>query len=581
MAEPQRPAPSFSSVLIGLLIAAALVIAACERLATSLLAKQAEEGSLPTGYQLPAAILNRYLEARYHVVAHWLVYAVVVLFGPGIAYLALKKWLAMAGRMREERAGMAFKQQSYAYPVLPFSLRETIKNNPLPQEQVFLGVTQEGAPVYLTDHQRSMHLHVIGQTGSGKTRSVIEPLLMQDLRRGRGVIVVDGKASEENVKRLCSMADAAGRLDRVKLFYPVPGFSSHTYNPLHLLPDSDPRAIAEMVFTSFRDDLDNSYYRDQAGRLFRGLLCALAGTGKRFRMLDVAAAIASEDVLMHALSQTSDKKARRDIEAQRTSLGRKWGETFTGLLAAVQRYDHPAVNALDPDIVLEREIETSGVVGFFLPANFLKQFARYMGLITFQHLQLIGSLRQLNRSRNQTPVYVYADEFYSFAYEGFTDAVNKLRDAKVSFLLAHQTLSDLQKVSPEYAKGIWENTRNKIVLYQNDPELAELVAKGIGTKKEIEQTQRRSADGFLNSVAMLESATKEVDAYKFHPNRLKALTLGQGYLIQDAEFSALSLQMVPDLPEAAPPPPQPLSQDGIGLHEMFLAEPPALLEAKS
>jgi type IV secretory pathway TraG/TraD family ATPase VirD4 len=580
MPEERQPAPTFAGVLIGLLVLTAMTIALCERSAQALLAKQGAEGDLPASYQVPAAFLNLYLQLRYHVLEHWLFYSVLALLGPVVIYLALKKWLAMVGRMREERAGMSFKQASYSYPMTPFSLRDAIKNNPRPQDQVFLGLTDEGAPVYLTDHQRSMHLHVIGQTGSGKTRSVIEPLLMQDLRRGRGVIVVDGKASEENVQRLCAMAATSGRLDRVKLFYPVPGFPSHTYNPLHLLPDSDPRAIAEMVFTSFRDDLDNSYYRDQAGRLFRNLVCALAGTGKRFRMLDVAAAIASEEVLMHALDQSSDSKARRDIEAQRQSLGRKWGETFTGLLAAVQRYDHPAVNALDPDIVLEHEIETSGVVGFFLPANYLKQFARYMGLIAFQHMQFIGSLRQLDRSRNQTPVYVYADEFYSFAYEGFTDAVNKLRDAKISFLLAHQTLSDLQKVSPEYAKGIWENTRNKVVLYQNDPDLAELVAKGIGTQKEIEQTQRRSADGFLNSVAMLESATKEVDAYKFHPNRLKSLTLGQAYLVQDAEFAALNLQMIPDLAAASPPSPKPLSQDGIGLHERFLAQPPPLAKAK-
>ena len=45
------------------------------------------------------------------------------------------------------------------------------------------------------------------------------------------------------------------------------------------------------------------------------------------------------------------------------------------------------------------------------------------------HLQPVGALRQLDRARSQTPLYVYADEFYSFAHEGFTDAVNKLRDA--------------------------------------------------------------------------------------------------------------------------------------------------------
>jgi len=157
----------------------------------------------------------------------------------------------------------------------------------------------------------------------------------------------------------------------------------------------------------------------------------------RFTMLDVAAAIASRDVLAFALAQSSDRKARRSIQTQLRQLGRKVGETFTGLLAAVSRYDIPSVNAYDPDIVLEDEIDRAGVVGFFLPANYYEQLARYIGLCVLQHVQQVGALRQLDRSRSQLPLYVFSDEFYTFAYEGFTDAVNKLRDANISLLLAH------------------------------------------------------------------------------------------------------------------------------------------------
>ena len=100
----------------------------------------------------------------------------------------------------------------------------------------------------------------------------------------------------------------------------------------------------------------------------------------------------------------------------------------------MKRYDIPAVNAYDPDIVLEDELDGNGVVAFYLPVNYYKQLARYIGLCVFQHVQQVGALRQLDRSRAQAPVFVYADEFYSFAYEGFTDAVNKLRD-RVTMLL--------------------------------------------------------------------------------------------------------------------------------------------------
>jgi hypothetical protein len=75
--------------------------------------------------------------------------------------------------------------------------------------------------------------------------------------------------------------------------------------------------------------MDVPYYRDQSRMFFVALVCALAGTGKRFSMLDVGAAIASPEILDHALSLSSDAKARSTIEAQLWRLGYKAGETFT------------------------------------------------------------------------------------------------------------------------------------------------------------------------------------------------------------------------------------------------------------
>ncbi len=77
----------------------------------------------------------------------------------------------------------------------------------------------------------------------------------------------------------------------------------------------------------------------------------------------------------------------------------------------MSRYDVPAVNAYDPDIVLEDQIERAGVIGFLLPANYYKQLARYIGLCVHQHIRQVGALRQLDRSRSQLPLYVYSDEF--------------------------------------------------------------------------------------------------------------------------------------------------------------------------
>jgi type IV secretory pathway TraG/TraD family ATPase VirD4 len=565
-----RKRTSPAGILVAFYILLVVGIVAVDRMTKMLLAMQEQNGGIRPVFAPLARLGNAYLAAR----EHWLFYAVPLLFGPVLLFLLLKKWLTATYRWAAETAGFAFKKAKYTFPSQPFSFREAIEGNRDPENQVALGADAKGRLVYLTDTQRSMHIHLLGQTGSGKTKSVIEPLVYQDMRRQRGVLMIDAKGSAENEDRLTAMAAAVGRLTELKILTLNPYRKGHTYNPLHLIANANPRAVAERIFMGFAGDMDNPYYRDQASQLFRDLVCVLASTGKRFAMPDVAAAIASPDVRAHVFKLASDRAAVRQIEAQFRGLGREAGKTFTGLLAAVRRYDVPQVNAYDPDIILEEEFDRDGLVAFYLPANLYPQLARYLGVVVFQHLQQIGALRQLDPRRSQRPVFVYADEFYTFAYEGMTNAVNKLRDAKVSILLSHQSMSDLEKVSKEYAKGIWDNTRTKIVLYQNDPELCERVARALGTEKDVKKTNRVSADSLLVAHSTLEASEREVDEYRLHPNHIKALaSYGQAYLVNDSSFVGVNLELLDrhlELPAATPPAPKRPSSDGLRLHELFV-----------
>jgi type IV secretory pathway TraG/TraD family ATPase VirD4 len=220
---------------LGVLFALLIVVGA----AIALLEKALRYPSL-------AHALGPYLGLRNHVLEHWVVslaIALLVLVTIGAVFLGLKKLSAGLNRWRDRVAGLAFTKESYELPPRDYSLGALVRENPAGTDQVVLGLSDEGKPVYLTDHARSMHVHVLEQTGSGKTRSVIEPLAFQDLWRGRGVLVLDGKGSEENEERLASMAAAAGRLSAVKNFTLNPFRRSHTYNPLHLVPDADPQAV--------------------------------------------------------------------------------------------------------------------------------------------------------------------------------------------------------------------------------------------------------------------------------------------------------------------------------------------------
>jgi hypothetical protein len=607
------------TVLLCVLIVLGVVVAGLEYWTKDLLARSAAEGGLDPKLAQAASLANRYLAVRHHVLSHVVLYAGAALLIPPLVYLGLRRLARGASGWREKLAGMHFEKRSYALanpfqrPALEDTRREVedafidelrgnmarnaaarVNDKALPHD-VLLGFDERGAPVYVTERARSMHVHLLGQTGSGKTQSVIYPLLYQDVARGRPIVFLDAKGSAENEEQLAAIAAACGRLDELFLLTLNPGRPTHTFNPVYLTADSDPRQVAERVFATFEADLDVQYYRDMARELWVNLVCALASTGKQMTMLDCAACIAEPAILAHALAQASDKKAVRAIQSRYAQLRDKVGMTYTGLLAAVNRYDLPLLNTYTPDIVLEDLIERGGLVGFSLSANAYKFAARAIGLIVLQHLQHMGALRQMDRRRSQVPLYVYADEFYSFAYEGFIDAVNKLRDANISMLLAHQDLSDLDRVSPEFARGVWGNTRNKIVLFQSDGELCDRLAQAVGTKKSVELTVRRTVDAFLNQASTLEASSREVDEFVLHPNRVKSLRTGQAYLVQagisdegpavtrwwrpwasppaSPATRALGVNLAPlrPLPSAKlRPPKDPDDSQGLGLHALFV-----------
>jgi hypothetical protein len=617
MPAPDGKPRSFQATLVILLGSLVLLVAGAEywapRATSAMAAPDASPAAVATG-----RLASRYLDLRAHAVSRALVYGPMAVLGPGLLYALLARLARSRNEWRDRKAGFAFQHESYAL-AHPFERRgsggtmaatqdafvealvrhETARGDERAPAPALLGFDAKGAPVTISERARSMHVHLLGQTGSGKTQSVIYPLLYQDARAGRPLVFLDAKGSMENEEMLAAIAAATGRREGLRIFTLNPGRSVHTFNPLYMVSDAEPRQVAERVFSTFESDLDVQYYKDMARELWVALVMAVASSGKQATMLDLAAAIAEPEVMIHALSLADDRAAVQTIKNRYAQLekARKLSATYTGLLAAVRRYDHPALNTYNPDIVLEDLLDAGGIVGFSLSANAYKFQARAVGLIVLQHLQHIGALRQMDRTRNQDPLYVYADEFYSFAYEGFIDAVNKLRDARVSMLLAHQDLSDLDRVSAEFARGVWGNTRNKIVLYQSDPELCERLAAAAGTRKATKHTKRVSVDGFLQQASTLESSAREVDEYVLHPNRLKALRTGQAYLVQtgvgDGAAAAppwwcpwarpappeatrvvgVNLAPLKPLPPAEPPAPAPRDTDsGIGLHKLFLEQ---------
>jgi hypothetical protein len=365
------------------------------------------------------------------------------------------------------------------------------------------------------------------------------------------------------------IAALAGREQQLRVFslpaWNQPHLFSHSYNMVWVRPRSpgdaggDPVATAERVFSVLPLG-DNEYYNTQAQIVFVNL-CRLLhgmvddrGVGIPFTLKDIAVCLkgigntqAWARALTYCLDKSLDREASQEIESQISRLGKDVHKTFSGIVGAVDKFLSPLVNAYSPDIVFEQVLEQNGIVYVQLPANLFKIQAPAMGKAMLMDVQQEGSLRQVFRqARNQAPFAVTVDEFYNFADATIVDSLNKLRDANLEYTLAHQSIADLELVSKEFATAVWDNTRTKDILNQDNPELCEKLAKSLGTDQVIEKTVRQQQGALFTSLTTGDASTKMVEAYKLHPNAIKSLArCGQGYFFSDEGMKPVSYGMLP------------------------------------
>jgi type IV secretory pathway TraG/TraD family ATPase VirD4 len=528
-------------------------------------------------YLLAAPAYARYLPVRAWCITHPAVATGLGLTVLVVLTLALRAWLLFwHNQVKARLTGTHFTPEVSSFPMKVVDLIESVKLRP--KDTTFVGLeARRGAfgwawrPFFVSAKQRSMHTHVLGKTGSGKTASVIWPSVLQDALDGKGILVMDAKGSDENVRTMKAIAALAGRSSELRVFalpaWNQPHVFSHTYNMVYVRPRTptdaggDPVAVAERVF-SVMPLGDNEYYNTQAQVMFT-LLCRVlhgmvdgAGNGFVFTLRDVAVCLkgwgdtgAYSQALNHCLSSTVDKEAAREAQNQVIRLGRDAQKAFSGIVGAVDKFLSPLVNAYAPDIVFEDVLQKNGLVYVQLPGNLFKIQAPAMGKVMLMDVQQEGSLRQVFRStRNQTPFSVTVDEFYNFADITIVDSLNKLRDANLHFTLAHQSIADLELVSKEFATAVWDNTRTKFILNQDNPELCEKVSKSIGTHQIVEKTVRQQQGALFTSLTTGDASTKLVETFRLHPNAVKSLaSCGQGYCYFGSDIVPLAFGMLPPL----------------------------------
>jgi type IV secretory pathway TraG/TraD family ATPase VirD4 len=404
--------------------------------------------------------------------------------------------------------------------------------------EVFVGETVDGMPVALSDSARLNHVQIIGATGRGKTESVIVPWLIQDVIQNKVAILIDAKGDRSILSRIDRVYEEHEKNRQNLVWFDLGDIEgSFKTNPLKY---GTSQQIADRLFSTF--NFENQYFKSvayEAALLTIEAIQNQLSSKNEVSFEKIYDALTDDDVLTELTSSASEFLQKRCFRFVNEPF-RARQERLSGFLSQLQPFAKgelsPLLNGGDERAFSLSETlaphltakATPMTVAIFIPTLLYQETAAAIGKMFLQEIAWSIALREKRDFKYFTSIFL--DEFSSFVYPGFIGLLNKARSTGCALHLSHQSLGDLEAVSPEFAKAVHTNTNVKCVLGVNDPDTADFFAKHFGTKDSEKTTERvnRKSFGDLEKTGVM--SLRQAEIYKIHPNKLREYSQGQGVL---------------------------------------------------
>ncbi len=407
---------------------------------------------------------------------------------------------------------------------------------------VFCGVTDKRKPVHIKPKQRAMHTQVIGTTNAGKTESVILPWAIQDIEKGRGLVLIDGKADRSLLDKLWAYAVKHKREKDFRLFSLSHIEESHQFNPL---VGGTPEEVSERVFNSF--EFENAYYRSVQFEIFSQVLRIFAAANEIPTFLKIHQAITEPNKLVALSRETGDDSLKQWAAYYRDLPPSERTQRISGLTAALSHFAFGKTASLfnteAPTITLDETLGKNLIVYFQLPVLLSPFLGKASGKMILQCLQSAVANRHRGTNRQHKFFSVFLDDFSEYLYPGFVSVLNKSRSANVGVVFAHQALGDIKTMGDAIANSILTNANLKVFMRGNDPESAEYFAKVIGTMKGQKFTERTKRS-LWNNQTTGDGSIREVEEFIIHPNKFKSeLGVGEAVMVIPHEAGSTAINI--------------------------------------
>jgi intracellular multiplication protein IcmO len=456
--------------------------------------------------------------------------------------------------LREDRLKFVMKSSS--------SLESSDLNaEPMKKGGLMFGFTSDtGEGLFITDDDLCRHSLIVGQTGVGKT-VFLKYLIFQQINRGGGLLFVDGKLDEDNIRDVYEFSAYFGRSSDFLVINPGQPHLSNTYNPILF---GDPDEIASRILSlipSTANSAGADHYKQSANLALVCFISALQEqtreeveayreelksrglpetyedrsrvAGKAYNFMDLALLTMNEGVLSelmrHIRAADPNSLSRKNLSIFLDQYSKENGidgdlneiqvdlkrlkETLGGIGARMHQFGSgnfgPVLNSYSPEVKIYDAIRDNKIVYVALPTMGKDVAAQNLGKIIISDLRTAISWLQLNKNdRPEIPFLAVMDEMNSYATESLAVMFEQARSARVALMPAIQTDSGLSNISVDFKERILANTENKIFFRLSSQDTATMGSDLIGETKRV---------AFSESAA--ESTGQSAQALQLGPNK--------------------------------------------------------------
>ena len=408
----------------------------------------------------------------------------------------------------------------------------------------------------LTEGQLNHHVHIVGASGYGKT-VLLSHIIKDRIVKGKGLLFIDLKGDIETIEKFSNYAKDNDRGEDLMIFSLTDKNLSVPYN---LVENGTATQLRDKIMISL--NWSEEFYKNQSASFLLKLLLGLCwirdNTEFVFTLATILKATESFEFIQNLALLIPDEhlKEKQALEHCFSFLnGNDNYKSLQGLRAQLESLVLSDFGNLISSSVgginLFDAVRKNKIIFIFLDSRSYGETAKTVGKFILQDLKMVSAKIDAEvKKEHRKSFSVIIDEFADLAQEDFIGFLDRARSSKMSVVVAHQEISDLLRISPEFAGRLMGNTSTLYAFLQKRPESAELISSIAGTKKAWKETQS-SQKMFFVDIPTGAKSLREVEEFNIHPNVIKSLGVGKCVCIK--KYPTARSYLVKVAPETQPP----------------------------